>query len=62
MGNHDYSAAKLLSSNITSSSGGSGGGKGWVSLLTAQEKQWLCDLPYSLAIPQLGAIVVHAGM
>jgi len=52
MGNHDYSAAKLLSS---------GKGKGWVSLLTPQEKQWLCDLPYSLSIPQLGALVVHAG-
>jgi len=74
MGNHDHAIGKLLAApapapapaaaavgSDASSGDSSTSSKGWVATLTAPEKQWLCDLPYTITIPQLKCIVVHAG-
>ena len=60
MGNHDVAA-------ITAFQHGSDGRElnvryAWADALTTDDKQWLCDLPYSISIPQLNALVVHAGV
>jgi len=75
MGNHDAAIVKLLANpapataadvaataTATATATGAGAGKGWVSMLSPQEKQWLCDLPYTISIPQLRCVVVHAGL
>ena len=34
----------------------------WMHQLDGEDLQWLFDLPFSLTIPSVGAIVVHAGL
>ena len=31
-------------------------------LLSSADVNWLCELPYTLSIPSLNAIIVHAGL
>ena len=34
----------------------------WMNQLTAQDIQWLYDMPYSISIPSRNLIIVHAGL
>jgi len=34
----------------------------WVEFLTVEDIAWLTELPYTISIPSLDALVVHAGL
>ena len=53
MGNHEYKILKKINNNEKFS---------WKSKLMPEDYIYLQNLPYSISLPSLNAIVVHAGM
>ena len=67
MGNHDLAAIKQFhnvahDAEPQAQAQAQGGRYAWLSKLSPHDRQWLLDLPYTLSIPQLNAVVVHAGL
>ena len=60
-GNHDHAAAKRFGKSIETEQNGTNT-YSWIHELSDEDKQWLETLPYTISIPALNCIVVHAGL
>ena len=63
MGNHDYAIAQAFGreGSVERKYGTNSEKNNWISQMSPEDKQWLCDLPYTIRIPDKGVIIVHAG-